>query len=296
MSTPVKERIQKLREMMRRKKVAAFIIPSTDPHISEYVAPHWQAREWFSGFTGSAGTLVVTLEEAGLWTDSRYFLQAAKQLEGSGIDLYKDGLPDTPGITAFLQARLRPGEAVGIEGEVFASASANALQSALESRSMCLQDVACPFEGIWTDRPPLPEGKAFIHPLAYAGKSCEEKLGLIRQRMEEAGADALLLPALDEIAWTLNLRGTDIHCNPVVVSYLLIEPEKAHFFIQPSKVDGEVETYLRENGVEMHPYEDVQAFLSDAPYATLWLESAKTNYALHATPHPQLLLFLSAKP
>ena len=280
MSTPVKERIQKLREMMRRKKVAAFIIPSTDPHISEYVAPHWQAREWFSGFTGSAGTLVVTLEEAGLWTDSRYFLQAAKQLEGSGIDLYKDGLPDTPGITAFLQARLRPGEAVGIEGEVFASASANALQSALESRSMCLQDVACPFEGIWTDRPPLPEGKAFIHSLAYAGKSCEEKLGLIRQQMEEAGADALLLPALDEIAWTLNIRGNDIHCNPVVVSYLLIEKDKARLFIQPTKVDEELNAYLAQNGVEVHPYEEIQTFLAKAPYSTLWLESAKTNYAL----------------
>ena len=285
MDNPVKERIEKLRGMMRRHQVSAFIIPSTDSHMSEYVASHWQAREWFSGFTGSAGTLVVTLNEAGLWTDSRYFLQAAEQLKGSGIDLYKDGLPETPDILTFLLTRLQPGESAGIEGQVFASSSACAWQSALESRSIRLQDIARPFEDIWTDRPPLPEGKAFIHPLAYAGKSCEEKLGLIRQRMEEAGADALLLPALDEIAWTLNLRGTDIHCNPVVVSYLLIEPEKAHFFIQPSKVDGEVETYLRENGVEMHPYEGVQAFLSDAPYATLWLESAKTNYALHtATP------------
>ena len=280
MNTPVKERIQKLREMMRRKQVAAFIIPSTDPHISEYVAPHWQAREWFSGFTGSAGTLVVTLREAGLWTDSRYFLQAAKQLEGSGIDLYKEGLPDTPGITAFLQARLQPGEAMGIEGEVFASASASALQSALESRSMCLQDIARPFEGIWTDRPPLPEGKAFIHPLAYAGKSCEEKLGLIRQQMKEAGADALLLPTLDEIAWTLNIRGNDIHCNPVVVSYLLVEKDKACLFILPAKVDEELNAYLAQNGVEVHPYEEIQTFLPKAPYSTLWLESAKTNYAL----------------
>ena len=191
MDNPVKERIEKLRGMMRRHQVSAFIIPSTDSHMSEYVASHWQAREWFSGFTGSAGTLVVTLNEAGLWTDSRYFLQAAEQLEGSGIDLYKDGLPETPDILTFLLTRLQPGESAGIEGQVFASSSACAWQSALKRRSIRLQDIARPFEGIWTDRPPLPEGKAFIHPLAYAGKSCEEKLGLIRQRMEEAGADAV---------------------------------------------------------------------------------------------------------
>ena len=280
MDNPVKERIEKLRGMMRRNALAAFIIPSTDPHMSEYVAPHWQAREWFSGFNGSAGTLVVTPDEAGLWTDSRYFLQAAEQLEGSGIDLYKDGLPDTPPIEVFLQTHLRPGEAAGIEGQVFATSSARALQSALKTRSIRLESVACPFRGIWTDRPPLPEGKAFVHPMEYAGRSCHEKLADIRQRMEEAGADALLLSALDEIAWTLNIRGNDIHCNPVVVSYLLIEKEKARFFIQPAKTDAELEAYLAANGIDIHPYEEVQTFLAQASYPALWLENAKTNYAL----------------
>ena len=280
MNNPIKKRIEQLRGMMQREQVSAFIIPSTDPHMSEYVAPHWQAREWFSGFTGSAGTLVVTLNEAGLWTDSRYFLQAAEQLKGSGIDLYKDGLPETPDILTFLQNRLQPDEAVGIEGQVFASASASAWQSALKGWSICLQSIDNPFQSIWTDRPPLPAGKAFIHEAAYAGKSCLEKLTDIRSRMSEAEADALLLSALDEIAWTLNIRGKDIHCNPVVISYLLIEPEKAHLFILPSKVDETLETYLTENGVEMHSYEDIEAFLSNASYPTLWLESAKTNYAL----------------
>ena len=280
MDNPVKERIEKLRGMMRRNALAAFIIPSTDPHMSEYVAPHWQAREWFSGFNGSAGTLVVTPDEAGLWTDSRYFLQAAEQLEGSGIDLYKDGLPDTPPIEVFLQTHLRPGEAAGIEGQVFATSSACALQSALKTRSIRLQSIACPFREIWTDRPPLPEGKAFVHPMEYAGRSCHEKLADIRQRMEEAGAEALLLSALDEIAWTLNIRGNDIHCNPVVVSYLLIEKEKARFFIQPAKTDAELEAYLAANGIDIHPYEEVQTFLAQASYPTLWLENAKTNYAL----------------
>ena len=280
MDNPVKERIEKLRGMMRRNALAAFVIPSTDPHMSEYVAPHWQAREWFSGFNGSAGTLVVTPDEAGLWTDSRYFLQAAEQLEGSGIDLYKDGLPDTPPIEVFLQTHLRPGEAAGIEGQVFATSSACALQSALKTRSIRLQSIACPFREIWTDRPPLPEGKAFVHPMEYAGRSCHEKLADIRQRMEEAGAEALLLSALDEIAWTLNIRGNDIHCNPVVVSYLLIEKEKARFFIQPAKTDAELEAYLAANGIDIHPYEEVQTFLAQASYPTLWLENAKTNYAL----------------
>ena len=280
MDNPVKERIEKLRGMMRRNALAAFVIPSTDPHMSEYVAPHWQAREWFSGFNGSAGTLVVTPDEAGLWTDSRYFLQAAEQLKGSGIDLYKDGLPDTPSIEVFLQTHLRPGEAAGIEGQVFATSSACALQSALKARSIRLESIACPFREIWTDRPPLPEGKAFVHPMEYAGRSCHEKLADIRQRMEEAGAEALLLSALDEIAWTLNIRGNDIHCNPVVVSYLLIERGKAHFFIQPAKTDAELEAYLAANGIDIHPYEEVQTFLAQASYPTLWLENAKTNYAL----------------
>ncbi len=280
MDNPVKERIEKLRGMMQRNALAAFIIPSTDPHMSEYVAPHWQAREWFSGFNGSAGTLVVTPDEAGLWTDSRYFLQAAEQLKGSGIELYKDGLPDTPSIEVFLQTHLRPGEAAGIEGQVFATSSACALQSALKTRSIRLQSIACPFREIWTDRPPLPEGKAFVHPMEYAGRSCHEKLADIRQRMEEAGAEALLLSALDEIAWTLNIRGNDIHCNPVVVSYLLIEKEKARFFIQPAKTDAELEAYLAANGIDIHPYEEVQTFLAQASYPTLWLENAKTNYAL----------------
>ena len=281
MNNPVKTRLEELREMMRRHSVSAFIIPSTDPHMSEYVAPHWQAREWFSGFTGSAGTLVVTLHEAGLWTDSRYFLQAAEQLKDSGIELYKDGLPDTPDIIAFLQSRLQPGESAGIEGQVFSSASACAWQSALESRSIRLQCIEHPFRNIWTDRPPLPEGKAFIHEAAYAGRSCREKLADIRLRMTEAGADALLLSALDEIGWTLNLRGTDIHCNPVVVSYLLIEQQKAHFFILPAKTDDHLKDYLAQNGVEVHAYEEILAFLANAPYASLWLESAKTNYALY---------------
>ena len=280
MDNPVKERIEKLRGMMRRNALAAFIIPSTDPHMSEYVAPHWQAREWFSGFNGSAGTLVVTPDEAGLWTDSRYFLQAAEQLKGSGIELYKDGLPDTPSIEVFLQTHLRPGEAAGIEGQVFATSSACALQSSLKTRSIRLQSIACPFREIWTDRPPLPEGKAFVHPMEYAGRSCHEKLADIRQRMEEAGAEALLLSALDEIAWTLNIRGNDIHCNPVVVSYLLIEKEKARFFIQPAKTDSELEAYLAANDIDIHPYEEVQTFLAQASYPALWLENAKTNYAL----------------
>ena len=272
--------------MMQEAGVAAFIIPSTDPHISEYVAPHWQAREWISGFTGSAGTVVVTQAEAGLWTDSRYFLQAAEQLKETGIDLYKEALPETPAIPDFLCTHLRAGEVVGIDGHVFSTSSACGLQKALKAKGIVLRSIADPFDTIWTDRPSIPEGLACIYPVEYAGKTCSEKLSLVRRRMAEQGTDALLLSALDEIAWTLNLRGNDIHCNPVVVCYLLIAQDKAHLFILPQKVNADVRDYLKENGVECHPYEEITAFLAAASYSSIWMESAKTNYAVWTSVRP----------
>ena len=166
MNNPVKERIKRLRGMMQQQGIAAFIIPSTDPHISEYVAPHWQAREWFSGFTGSAGTLVVTRDEAGLWTDSRYFLQAAAQLEGSGICLYKEGLPDTPDIPAYLATHADRSLPVGYDAEVCADSYAERLRRLLSERGIAITHVNDPYQGIWTNRPPRPDGKAYIYKVA----------------------------------------------------------------------------------------------------------------------------------
>ena len=280
MEQNITQRIADLRAQMKAAGVDAFIVPSTDPHLSEYVAPHWQAREWISGFTGSAGTVVVTQDEAGLWTDSRYFLQAAQQLEGSGISLYKEMLPETPDIPRFLTDRLKPGSTVGIDGQVFATSTALSLKRILAKDGISLQCTDDPFETIWNCRPPMPQAPVFVHDLKYAGRSCADKLTDIRQKMKEAGADALLLSALDEIAWTLNLRGSDVHCNPVAVSYLLVEKEEAHFFIDLNKVNASVAAHLKEARVSLHPYDSLEKHLT--PADNVWIETGKTNYAIYS--------------
>ena len=282
MNDIIPKRIQSLRTWMEQVGIDAFIIPSTDPHLSEYVAPHWQSREWISGFTGSAGTVVITQEEAGLWTDSRYFLQAARQLKGTGIDLYKEMLPETPSIPTFLSARLKRGQTVGIDGRVFATDAARSLLQELSPRGISLISTGDPMEQIWTDRPEMPLGTAFIHETKYAGRSCAEKLTTIRAEMRKAGADNLLLSALDEIAWTLNLRGNDVHCNPVIVSYLLIGQEDAHYFINSRKVTPEVAAHLYEAGVSLHTYQEIDSYLTQLPPGSLLLEPGKTNYAVRS--------------
>ena len=280
MNTIIRKRLEALRTWMQAEKADAFIIPSTDPHISEYVAPHWQSREWISGFTGSAGTVVVTRDKAGLWTDSRYFLQAAQQLEGTGIDLYKEMLPETPGISEFLCRELEAGNTVGIDGYVFSMLDARQLRKELANKQIELKNMADPMDSIWTDRPALPQAPACIYGTQYAGRTCREKLEDIRLEMKQAGAQALLLPALDEIAWTLNLRGNDVHCNPVVVSYLLIDEEEAHYFIELQKLTPEVKAYLEDNRVTCHAYTDLLPYLRQLKASTLLLTPGKTNQAV----------------
>ncbi len=280
MNTIIRKRLEALRTWMQAEKADAFIIPSTDPHISEYVAPHWQSREWISGFTGSAGTVVVTRDKAGLWTDSRYFLQAAQQLEGTGIDLYKEMLPETPGISEFLCRELEAGNTAGIDGYVFSMLDARQLRKELANKQIELKNMADPMDSIWTDRPALPQAPACIYGTQYAGRTCREKLEDIRQEMKQAGTQALLLPALDEIAWTLNLRGSDVHCNPVVVSYLLIDEEEAHYFIELQKLTPEVKAYLEDNRVTCHAYTDLLPYLRQLKASTLLLTPGKTNQAV----------------
>lgn len=280
MNTIIRKRLEALRAWMQAEKADAFIIPSTDPHISEYVAPHWQSREWISGFTGSAGTVVVTHDKAGLWTDSRYFLQAAQQLEGTGIDLYKEMLPETPSISEFLCRELEAGSTVGIDGYVFSMLDARQLRKELANKQIELKSMADPMDSIWTDRPALPQAPACIYGTQYAGRTCREKLEDIRLEMKQAGAQALLLPALDEIAWTLNLRGSDVHCNPVVVSYLLIDEEETHYFIEPQKLTPEVKAYLEDNRVTCHAYTDLLPYLRQLKASTLLLTPGKTNQAV----------------
>ena len=228
--TEIKSRLAALRQEMEARQLSAFIVPSTDPHSGEYVPEHWESRKWISGFTGSAGTAVVTLNDAGLWTDSRYFIQAEEQLKGTGIRLFKDRLPETPSITDWLGEILEKGEKAGIDGWVNSRQETLRLRNDLEGKGLILETMTEDiFDTIWKDRPSLPKTPVFILDESYSGISCTEKLLCIQEAIHKNGASAIILSALDEIAWTLNLRGNDVHCNPVFISYLLISKESITF-------------------------------------------------------------------
>lgn len=296
MNSTINNRIAALRAHIAQEQIQAFIIPSTDPHLSEYVAPHWQSREWISGFTGSAGTVVVTAKDAGLWTDSRYFLQAARQLEGTCITLYKEMLPETPNIPEFLSAHLQEGDCVGIDGKMFSAEEVEHLQKELKKSGICIKSIADPMQLLWTDRPAMPLAPTFVYDTKYAGMSFTEKLPAVRQAMEAAGADSLLLAALDEIAWLLNIRGNDVHCNPVVVSYLLIEKDKVNYFVQPQKVTPELAEYFSANGISVHPYEEIGHYLNSFNAHSILMNPAKTNYAIYSAIRPGCLIINGASP
>jgi len=296
MNQTINSRIQALRALFGQEGIEAFIIPSTDPHLSEYVAPHWKSREWISGFTGSAGTVVITANKAGLWTDSRYFLQAAQQLENTEIELYKEMLPETPDITTFLSTQLNPGDTVGIDGKMFSAEEVERMQTELQKCQIQIKSISDPLETLWADRPPMPEAPAFIYETKYAGKSSTEKIATIRGELKRSNAKAVFLSALDEIAWTLNLRGNDVHCNPVVVSYLLIEEQETHYFIQPQKITAEVADYLKGIGVSLHAYEETEAYLSRISVESLLINPAKTNYAMYSAVNPDCKIVHSASP
>lgn len=296
MKENIKERIQALRMMFKPNHIKAFIIPSTDPHLSEYVAPHWKSREWISGFTGSAGTVVVLEDKAGLWTDSRYFLQAAEELEGSEITLFKEMLPDTPSITDFLCDNLKPGESIGIDGRMFSVLQIEQIKKELAIHNIHVDLSGDLMDHIWKNRPAMPKAPAFIYELQYAGKSCSEKVEILRNELKKQGINALFLSALDEIAWTLNLRGNDVHCNPVVISYLLITQDEVVFFISPEKVTKEVEKYLKEEHINLRDYNDVGTFLNSYTGKNLLIDPQKTNYAIYSTIPPQCSIIRRESP
>ena len=296
MSQTINSRIQALRALFSREGIQAFIITSTDPHLSEYVAPHWKSRKWISGFTGSAGTVVVTTGKAGLWTDSRYFLQAAQQLEGTEIELYKEMLPETPSISTFLCTQLSPGDAVGIDGKMFSAEEVERMQAELQKCRIEIKNIPDPMRELWADRPPMPEAPAFIHETKYSGKSSVEKISIIREELKKCNARALFISALDEIAWTLNLRGNDVHCNPVIVSYLLIEEQDIHYFIQPQKITLEVAEYLKSTGISLHPYEEVETYLKQIRVESLLINPAKTNYAVYSAVNPDCKIIHGVSP
>lgn len=286
MKQSIKERIHALRMTFRPNNIKAFIIPSTDPHLSEYVAPYWMSREWISGFTGSAGTAVILMDKAGLWTDSRYFLQAEKELEGSGITLYKEMLPETPSITKFLCQNLKPGESVSIDGKMFSVQQVEQMKEDLAPYQLQVNLFGDPLKNIWKDRPSMPDAPAFIYDVKYAGKSCGEKVAAIRTELKKKGIFALFLSSLDEIAWTLNLRGSDVHCNPVIVSYLLVTQDEVVYFISPEKITQEVNEYLQEQQVSLRKYDETESFLNSFAGENILIDPKKTNYAIYSAINP----------
>ena len=268
--------------MMRREHLAAFIFPSTDPHQSEYVADHWKGREFISGFNGSAGTAVVTMNSAALWTDSRYFLAAEDQLKGTEYQLMKLKIEGTPTIAEWIGKECGPGAEVAIDGTCSSASEVKELIADLRKQGgITLRTNLDPLSLIWKDRPAIPDNPVEIYPLNYAGETAHEKIARIRQALRERHADGMLMAALDDIAWTLNLRGSDVHCNPVFVSYLLIAPNDVTLYINKVKLSSEVEAYLKAEGVGVAPYEDVRKGLKDYFAYNILLDPNEVNYTLY---------------
>ena len=284
--TEISERIARLREELRREHLSAFIFPTSDPHNSEYTAEHWKGREWISGFNGSAGTAVVTLDKAALWTDSRYFIAAEEQLQGTEFQLMKLKVEGTPSIAEWLGRELKDAadKAVGIDGMVNSTNSIKELISDLRTQGgITLRTNFDPLERIWQDRPAIPENPVVIHPLEYAGEPTREKLVRIRKALREKHADGMLMAALDDIAWTLNLRGSDVHCSPVFVSYLLISTTEVTLYINKVKLTPEVMSYLQAEGVGVKPYNQVKQGLKDYFEYNILLDGNEVNYTLYKT-------------
>ena len=280
MKQTIQERLTVLRQVMKEQGIHAFIFPSSDPHNSEYVAEHWKGREWVSGFNGSAGTAVVTLKHAALWTDSRYFIAAAEQLAGTEYLLMKDRLPDTPSISEWIAQELSDYESpvVGVDGTVNTYAYLCELINELNIATFVTN--LDPLATVWKDRPSIPNGKIVLHPLEYAGESTTSKINRIREYLQAHHADGLLITALDEIAWTLNLRGKDVHCNPVFVSYLLISQDSVMFFVNEEKLPDDVRNYLLDEAVSVEPYEAVLDKVKGYKGRRLLMDPTSVNYNL----------------
>lgn len=295
MKQEIINRIALLRSFMEEEGIAAFITPTTDPHSGEYTPEHWESRKWISGFTGSAGTVVITLHEGGLWTDSRYFLQAEEQLTGTGITLFKDRLPETPSITEWLGQVLRPGDSVGIDGWVNTTSSAEQLVNELDKFGLQLKMVNDPYESLWSDRPALPSNPLIILPEQLTGMVILDKLTSIREALKKNHTDGILISALDEIAWTLNLRGSDVHCNPVFVSYLLLTQDSATLYIDCKKLTERIQIYLEINGIDTKPYTEIANDIQQYPAKSIQLPRS-TNFALYSMVPPQVDILSAPSP
>lgn len=276
------KRLADLRTLMQTYNLDAYIIPNTDPHQSEYIAEHWRSMTWLSGFDGSAGTLALTQDFAGLWTDTRYFLQAERQLEGSDVELVKLKVQGRAEYVTWLAENLAEGAEVGVDGKLFSIAQMAQMRKTFEAKGIKL--VACDdlIKVIWKDRPVIPENLIFIHDIAFAGKSRTEKIADVRAKMAEKGVKYHLLTALDDIAWLLNIRGNDVQCNPVAICYALITPDNVQLFINPKKITGEVGQALEADGVKIRNYYSVESELKGLEKnTTILLSQNQVSHWLH---------------
>jgi len=290
-TSSIPERIAALRGVMQQRGIAACIVPTSDPHLSEYLPAHWQAREWLSGFTGSAGTLVVAQDFAGLWTDSRYISQAERQLSGSGVERVKLNVPHTPEHVEWLCARVHAGDKVACAADMLSLATERALRKQLAKHGAELVEDDLP-AAIWNDRPPLPHAPVYEHPLDYAIHGRAEKLADVRKAMQRAGATHHIVSALDEIAWVLNLRGSDVEYNPVFLAHLMVDPNGAALFIEPSTLDAGLQSALASDGLRIAAYAAIDDALRALPRdAALLLAPAQVSAAIaHAIPgHVRLI-------
>lgn len=276
-------RLAALRDEMRREHLSAFIFPSSDPHNSEYVPPRWEGRKWISGFDGSAGTAVVTLHSAALWTDSRYFLAAEEQLAGTEFQLMRERMEGTPGIAEWIAAELSDADSteIGVDGMCMTYADVSDLKIELKHNGgITVRTNLDILDRVWTDRPSVPLNPVRIQPMEYAGESCRDKLGRIRSSLLRRGAGGMLMTQLDDIAWTLNLRGTDVHCTPVFVAWLIVAEEVAVLYIKDEKLSPDVIDYLHAEGVAVDDYDNIIYALNSYDGYTLLIDPATTNYTL----------------
>lgn len=283
MAENIEGRLERLRRVMRREKIDAFIFPSTDPHNGEYVPEHWEGRKWISGFNGSAGVAVVTMDRAALWTDSRYFIAAEQQLAGTEFQLMKERIEGTPTIAEWLGVALASidGATVGLDGYVNSAGEVELLQEELRRQGgISLRTNFDPLQEIWDGRQPIPTGKVTVHPMEYAGETTESKLGRIRKELRAVGAGGMLVSALDDIAWILNMRGSDVHCNPVFVAYLLIDGDDTLLYINREKLDARASEYLESVGVKVDDYRNAARGLAHCRAYCLLLDPTETNYEM----------------
>lgn len=283
MTLTIQERLNLLRKQMKKADVDAYIVHHSDPHLSEYIPDYWKEREWLSGFTGSAGTLVVTQKNAALWTDSRYFIQAEMQLSGTGIELCKIGMPDTPDIQSWLALNLKPNATVGCNGLLISVSGQRLLSENLKAKKFKIKFDIDLVGKIWTDRPDLPQQKIFVHPIEFAGVTVQEKLGRIRKELLVRNATAYLMCALDEICWTFNLRGSDISYNPVFLAYAIVDDDKATLYVDEKKLTDEVVQFLANEQVSVKPYHKIFDKLEKLKKKdVLVLDPARVNYSIYS--------------